>query len=344
MSLWSEIGEQPEVLGRVCRERAADAAEVATVLRGGDVRSVLIAARGTSDDAARYAQYLWGARNRLLVGLAAPSLFTTYASPPSLDGAVVVAISQSGRSPDLIAVLEEARSQARPTVALTNDPGSPLARAADHVFDLGAGAEVAVAATKTYTAQLAAIAAIAAALAEDRAMTETLARVPDAVAAVLANSDRIRGGAAAFGSVERCVVLGRGYNLSTAHEWALKLQELASVAALPFSPADFEHGPIALVERGFPVFAVVPDGPFRLGSTRLLGRLVERGAKVLAVRDPHAELLPGIGVVDLPPDLPEWVSPIPAIVAAQLVTYGLTVSRGLDPDAPRGLGKVTETW
>jgi glucosamine--fructose-6-phosphate aminotransferase (isomerizing) len=344
VSLWSEIGEQPEVLAHVCRERAASAAEVAAILRGGDVRSVLIAARGTSDDAARYAQYLWGARNRLLVGLAAPSLFTTYASPPSLEGAVVLAISQSGRSPDLVAVLEEARAQSRPTAALTNDPGSPLARAAEHVFDLGAGPELAVAATKTYTAQLGAVAAISAALAEDRAMTETLARVPDTVATLLEGADSVRDAATAFGGAERAAVLGRGYNFSTAHEWALKLQELAVVAALPFSPADFEHGPIALVERGFPVFAVVPDGPFQPGLTRLLGRLVERGADVLAVRDPRAHLEPEIGVVDLPPDVPEWISPIPAIVAAQLLTYGLTFAKGLDPDAPRGLGKVTETW
>ena len=344
MTLWSEIGEQPEVLARMCRERASSAAEVAAVLRAADVRTVLIAARGTSDDAARYAQYLWGARNRLLVALAAPSLFTTYASPPSLEGAVVLAISQSGRSPDLVAVLEEARSQSRPTVALTNDPGSPLARAAEHVFDLGAGPEVAVAATKTYTAQLGAVAAISAALAGDRGMTKTLDRIPDTVAALLVDADSIRGAATAFGGAERGVVLGRGYNFSTAHEWALKLQELAVVAALPFSPADLEHGPIALVERGFPVFAIVPDGPFRPGLTRLLGRLVDRGAQVLAVRDPGADIGPGVAVVDLPPGVPEWVSPIPAIVAAQLATYGLTVAKGLDPDAPRGLGKVTETW
>lgn len=344
MTFRSEIEEQPHVLERLLdAEGRRTAREVASAFRREDVRYAVIAARGTSDNAARYAQYAWGARNRLTVALATPSLFTAYASPPSLEGAVVVGISQSGRSPDIVAVVEEARAQHRPTVAVTNERESPLASGADVVVDLRAGPEQAVAATKTYTAELAAMAMISASVAEDETMWSDLGRAPSQLAEVLGGSGGIEELAAGFAASDRCVVLGRGYHLATAFEWALKLQELCAIGAQPFSTVDFEHGPIAMVQDGDPVFAVVPPEPLGPEIVALVERLhAERGARVLAIAPRRTEI-GGAVRLDLP-EVEEWTSPIVAIVAAQLFTGHLTYARGLDPDMPRGLAKVTRTW
>lgn len=344
MTFWSELHEQPATLERLLDADGRRAArEAAAAVRRHDVRYGVIAARGTSDNAARYAQYLWGARNRLSVALATPSLFTAYASPPSLDSAVVIGVSQSGHSPDIVAVIEEARGQARPTIAVTNDPESPLASAAHVVFDLRAGPERAVAATKTYTAELAAMAMISAAVAEDEVMWSLLSRAPAQVAEILERAAPVARLAGGYAPADRCVVLGRGYHLATAFEWALKLQELCSVGAQPFSTVDFEHGPIAMVGSGDPVLAVVPPGPLGPEVATLLERLrAERGARVLAIAPKDARVR-GADRLDLP-SVEEWTSPIVAIVAAQLFAAHLSEARGLDPDAPRGLAKVTRTW
>ena len=344
MTLWDEILEQPAVLDRLRRTEADNVARLAGLMRGPGVRYVLVAGRGTSDNAARYAQYLWGARNRLVVALAAPSLFGPYGSPPDLDGAVVVAISQSGQSPDVVSVVAEARSQGRPTIAITNDPDSPMAAAGDEVLALHAGEERAIAATKTYTAELLAVAMLSAAVAGDRVMDAELAALPDRVEAVLAQSDRVRDASGSLADVDRAVVLGRGYNLCTAFEWALKLQEMSGVLAQPFSAADLEHGPIAVIEEGFPVFAAVAPGPLAEEVGRLLrGLREERRARLVLLADSAHSADLGDPMIALPPGVPEWLSPVPATAGAQLVSYHLSAARGFDPDAPRHLRKVTRT-
>jgi glutamine---fructose-6-phosphate transaminase (isomerizing) len=344
MSLWDEINEQPAVLDRLVQAEATNVARLAAVLRDRDVRYVVIAARGTSDNAARYAQYLWGARNGLLVALAAPSLFGPFGSPPSLDGALVVAISQSGESPDLVSVLAEARKQDRPTIAITNAPNSAVAAESDQILAVHAGEERAVAATKTYTAELLAVAMLSAEMAQDEDMWAALAVVPDHVKLVLEQSTRIRHLAAELRDIDRAAVLGRGFHLSTAFEWALKLQEMAGVLAQPFSAADFEHGPIALVGTGFPVFAIVPPGPLGKDMDRLLLRLrQECNGRLLVVKGSPEEVGQGDLEIALPSGVPGWASPMPAIVAGQLFGYHLAVARGLDPDSPRHVQKVTRT-
>jgi glucosamine--fructose-6-phosphate aminotransferase (isomerizing) len=344
VSLRAEIEEQPATLERLLDAGGRRTARsIASTFGRHDVRYAVIAARGTSDNAARYAQYVWGARNRLSVALAAPSLFTASSSPPSLEGAVVVAISQSGRSPDLIAVVEEARFQRRPTIAITNDPGSPLASAADRVLELRAGHERAIAATKTYTAELAAVAMLSAALADDDTMWSALDRAPSHVARSLDASETIRPIAGAFAADDRCVVLGRGEHLSTAFEWALKLQELCGLAALAFSTVDFAHGPVAVVGEGFPVFGVVPAGPLGRQVGADLDRLrVEHGARLVSIGPD--DLAPGGPHIAVPTDVEAWLAPIVAIVGAQLFTSHLCAAKGMDPEAPRGLTKVTRTW
>ena len=298
----------------------------------------MIAARGTSDNAARYAQYVWGTRNRLSVGLTTPSLFSLYDTPPRLTDALVIGISQSGRSPDIVAVVEEGRAQDRPTVALTNDVDSPLAHAAEVVIDLCAGAEEAVAATKTYTTQLAAIALISDSMRGETSTSELV----NSVEQMLDQEEAAAAAAAYFADMEHCAVLGRGFNHATAFEWALKIQELTHVVAQPFSTADFLHGPIAVLEPGYPVLAVAAEGTVFEDVHEVLMRAESLGARIMTISGAGTSL-PGSADLRLPEDVAEWLSPIPAIVGAQLFAYHLTLAKGLDPESLRGLEKVTET-
>ena len=337
MGLLDEIREQPAALSRAIGENVDAFTDVARGARG--CSHVVIAARGTSDNAARYAQYVWGMRNGLSVGLATPSLFTLYRSPPRLAGALVVAISQSGQSPDIVSVLDEGRAQGRPTVAITNDPGSPLARAADIVVALHSGTEAAIAATKTYTAQLATIAAISEAM-RDRSIS--LDQLPELASDGLEQESAARSTAQAMSGFEHAAVLSRGFNLSTAFEWALKMQELSYVVAQPFSTADFLHGPIAVVDAGYPVLAVVAEGRAHDDVAAALQRAAERGAPTAVITNSsQPDVIPGETMRFSATD--EWLTPIPAIIVAQLFTYWLTIKQGNDPDNPRGLSKVTRT-
>jgi glucosamine--fructose-6-phosphate aminotransferase (isomerizing) len=338
MGLLEEIKEQPEALSRTISKGRDVFVEVAQRVAG--CTHVVIAARGTSDNAARYAQYVWGMRNGLTVALATPSLFTLYGRPPRLEGALVLGISQSGQSPDIVSVLEEGRAQGRPTVAITNEPGSPLAQAADVVVPLHSGPETAVAATKTYTAQLAVIASISEAL---LGRHDTLDQLPELASDALGRDDMARSTAQAMSGFEHAAVLGRGFNLSTAFEWALKMQELSYVVAQPFSTADFLHGPIAVVDRGYPVLGVIAEGPTDSDVIAALQRASERGAPTVLITNSSKPDPPDGGVMRFASGVEEWLTPIPAIVVGQLFTHWLAVDQGNDPDNPRGLSKVTRT-
>lgn len=342
MSFLSEIHEQPEVLDRTLQTNLPRV-RAATERLGSHPAYVVVAARGTSDNGARYAQYLWGARNGLSVALAAPSLVSVYGRPPSLRGALVVGISQSGQSPDIVSVLREGRSQGCVTLAITNDAGSPLAQAADIVLELLAGAERSVAATKTYTTELLAVALLSAALADDHEMVTVLARVPGWAAWMLDTSPAIASRAQAFADIDRCAVLGRGFNHATAFEWALKLQETCTVLAQGASTADFQHGPAAAIRQAVPVFAVAPGGAsWSTVRDALVELRRERGMDLLWISDRDDDAL-GPMRIPLPPDIPEWATPMVAIVGAQLFCHHLALASGLDPDAPPGLRKVTRT-
>lgn len=336
MTMLSEIREQPAVIERVLHANPGAARRVHAMME--QTTHGLIAARGTSDNAGRYAQYVWGARNRYSVGLTTPSLFSVYDDPPALDGAMVVGLSQSGESPDVVSVLAEARRQERPAVAITNSPDSPLAAAADVVLELAAGEEKAVAATKTYTSELANVALISAA-----GQPELISGVVDAVAAVLELDDQIEEAAQRFARFESCAVIARGYNHATAYEVALKIQELTHTVAQPYSTADFLHGPVAVLEPGYPVVALAFSGPTMAEITEVLRRCLDARCRLLLITDDPG--LAGIapGSILLPPGLDEWLTPLPAAVAGQLLAYHLTIAAGLDPDSPRGLTKVTRT-
>jgi glucosamine--fructose-6-phosphate aminotransferase (isomerizing) len=337
-----EIREQPAVVERLLDRGREPVRRVADLLRERGVEGLHVAARGTSDHAAIYAQYVLGARTGLPVALAAPSLVTLYGAAPRFGRAAVVGISQSGASPDVVGVLEAARAQGAPTIAITNEAGSALARAGDLVVDLGAGEERAVAATKTYTAELTAIAMLSAALADDRVADAELARLPGALGLALGADEAAAAAAGRRAGMTGCVVLGRGFEYATAREWALKIKELARLIADPYSAADFLHGPLALIESGFPVLAVATSGTVVAGMAELLGRLRdEHGADVVAIADRPD--VPADAILPSPPDLPEWLRPVVSIVPAQLFAVHLARARGLDPDRPRHIRKVTRT-
>lgn len=344
MGLKEEILEQPHVLQRWLETQLQETLSIARIIRQREVEYVFLAARGTSDHAGVYAQYLWGSLNRLPVALAAPSLFTLYGGWPRLQKALVVGISQSGQSPDVVSVIEEGRRQGAVTLAITNEVDSPLARKAEFTLDVRAGAEKAVAATKTYTAELLAIATLSAALTENADTLSALWRVPAAAQAALALDAEAEAIAGRHRDMTRCVVLGRGYNYASAQEWALKLKELAYVFADPYSAADFQHGPIAIIERGFPVLAIAPRGAALADLLTLLRRLRDgQEAELLVLSDSDEALALGHSAMRLPAAVPEWLTPLVSIIPAQLYSYHLTRAKGYDPETPRGLRKVTLT-
>lgn len=343
MSVHDEILEQPDAARRQVASSSDALDALAARLRSKPVASVVIAARGTSDHAAIYAQYVLGVRNGLSVGLATPSVVSVYGAELNVRDSLVIGISQSGASPDIVAVVAAAARQGAPTLAITNDPSSPLARAADHVVDLAAGPELAIAATKTYTTSLLAIGRLSLALHPDPAAERALRAVPAAIAAALDLEPAVAAIVAALGPIDRCVVVGRGFEYATAREWALKLKELARVFADPYSAPDFLHGPIALVQPGIPMLVLAPDGAPAEGQRQLVRDLGERGVGTVVVSDVAATLALGRWSIPLPPGIPEWLRPAVSIIPAQLFAYHLTRARGLDPDEPRYLSKVTRT-
>ena len=342
MALRDEILEQPHSIKTLLDNQADTIQSIARSI--GKPSGIFIAARGTSGNVARYAEYVWGYKNQIPVALAAPSLFSVYQNPPLLGDNLVVGISQSGESPDILAVLAEANHQGCSTLAITNLPDSPLGLEADYVIDIQAGPELSVAATKSYTAQLGAIAMLSAAWSEDPKPWKQLGKIPNFITALLEQETQIQTYALRYRYMDQCVVLGRGFNYATAFEWSLKLKELTYVVAQPYSSADFLHGPIALVSSGFPVFAVAPQGDVVEDMAALLKKLKEIHRADLFIISENQDLLQIADCpLPLPKGIPEWISPLVAIIPAQLFSYHLTLIKGIDPDTPRGLTKVTLT-
>ena len=344
MTLHSEIFEQPKRLAAMLKNQKDTVLEIAEAIRSRDIQYVFLAARGTSDNAGRYANYLWGAHNQLPLALATPSLFTYYQSPPRLQNALVVGVSQSGQSPDIVSVIEEGRKQNCLTLAITNIPDSPLAKTADFILDIQAGDEKAVAATKTYTTELMAIAMLSAALENSDEKWDELTSVPEWARYVLKLDDEIAQMTQRYRYMNQCVVLGRGFNYSTAYEWALKLKELTYIIAEPYSSADFQHGPIAMVEGGFPVLAVAPKGKVHDSMVEMLTRLrKDKNAELVIISDDADTLALAQSPIQLPPQIPEWLTPLVSIIPAQLFACHLTTVKGYDTESPRSITKVTET-
>ncbi len=346
-----EIRQQPQALARTLERELPRLERLRRQLAQHRPRLILLAARGTSDNAAQFGRYLLEITTGIPAALAAPSIFTLYRAAPDLRDTLAVAISQSGESTDTNLVLEAARARGALTVGVTNEARSALARLADHVILVHAGRERSIAATKTYTGQLLALYLLAHALGA-RIPLEELRRLPEWASRALELEPEIAQIAERYRFMEDAAVVGRGLNYANAQEFGLKLMETCYVVAERFSAADFLHGPIALVERAFPVFVFAPAGATWPAMEPMLRRLSERKAETLLITDEsnRAAQAWGTRTVRLPLRLarrslrPEdLLTPIPYIIPGQLFAAALAACKGLDPDRPRGLRKVTRT-
>jgi glucosamine--fructose-6-phosphate aminotransferase (isomerizing) len=339
-----EIRQQPDALERTLKGELRRIERFRRLLEKQRPRLIVLVARGTSDNAALFGRYLLEITTGIPVSLAAPSIATLYDAPIDYRGALVVAISQSGESTDTNLVLERARASGAMTLGITNEARSGLARIAEHILLVRAGREKSVAATKTYTGQMLTMYLLAYALGGGVRMAE-LERVPDAVAAALKLEPAIAALSERYRFMKNAVVIGRGLNYANAFEFALKMMETCYVVAERFSSADFLHGPIALVEQGFPVFAFAPPGKTWNSMREMLTKLHGLGAEILAITDPDNRDVEECAtkVVRLPRRTNEILTPIPYIVPAQLFAACLAAQKGLNPDQPRTLSKVTRT-
>jgi glucosamine--fructose-6-phosphate aminotransferase (isomerizing) len=342
----AEIDEQPAVLARVAA-RAAEIRRVRAELARRDHRFVLLAARGTSDHAALYAKYLVEVHQTLPVGLVSPSTTTVYGVRPDLHGVLHIAVSQSGGSPDLVDSLAVARECGATTVAVTNNVHSELARAAEFVVDVCAGPELAVAATKSYTAELLALYLLLGPAGDAGAEAADLDRLVDAAQRTLDHRATVAATATRYRFATRLVTTARGYSHATAREAALKLMETCYLGAHAFSGADLLHGPMAMIDVDTPVIAVATPGRGGAAMVPVVGALRERNADLVLVGGtPDAiAAAPSAGVLPVQSEgIREELLPVLEILPLQQLALRLALERGVNPDAPRGLRKVTETW
>lgn len=335
-----EIREQPDVLTRTLTEERSKYARLANTLGGRDIDLIVMAARGSSDNAALFGRYLLEITTGIPVSLAAPSVYTLYNAKLDLARALVIGVSQSGEGSDINLVLESAKSSGAFTLGITNEAGSSMASIADETMLIHAGRERSVAATKTYTGQMLHFYLLADALVKNGDLD--VDQIPDLTAQALELENDVAELVRRYIFMENCVVVGRGYNYGNSYELALKLMETCYVVAERFSSADFLHGPLAVVERRFPVLLFGASGVAKSSNVELLERLHDLKADALAItNDEQIASLASTSL--LMPPMDEVLSPIPFIVPAQLFAALLSAEKGLNPDAPRSLSKVTKT-
>lgn len=337
-----EIAEQPDVLRRLLERGAPAIREVADQIAARAPRFVLLTARGTSDNAALYAKYLLEIRLGRPCGLTSMSSTTAYEASLDLSDCLVITVSQSGGSPDLVASTRSAREAGAITLAVTNNPSSPLAGVSEFHIDVLAGAERALPATKTYTAELLALYLLVEGLRGSDG-THAAKALPELAESLLARRDEVRQLAVRYRFAERLVLTSRGYGYPTAKEAALKLMETSYVPALAYSGADLLHGPLAMVDNLSPVIAIVPDGRGGAALQPVLDRLRERGADLVVIGSQDQVDAASAGFVLPTAGVPEELQPLLEIVPLQMLAHEVALARGQDPDAPRALAKVTET-
>jgi glutamine---fructose-6-phosphate transaminase (isomerizing) len=336
----AEIEEQPSVIERTIKRESKKIARFGAALNGNRPRLIVLVARGSSDNAALFGRYLLEMTTGIPVSLAAPAIHTLYKARLDLRNTLVVGISQSGEGVDINIVLENAKRCGAMTLAITNEAESSMAKRADETFLIHAGREHSVAATKTYTGQLLIFHLLARALSRNQVEIE---RLPNLAAESLKIEPQVKEIVERYAFMENCVVVGRGLNYANAYEFAIKLMETCYVVAERFSGADFLHGPIAMVDRGFPVFLFAPPGPTFKGMKELLDKLSEIGAETVVISSEASALKAGSRGLKIPQRISEILSPIPYIIPAQLFAAHLAEAKGLSPDRPRLLSKVTKT-
>jgi glutamine---fructose-6-phosphate transaminase (isomerizing) len=337
----SEIAQQPAALERTIKRESGRIAGFARSLRARGLRLIVLVARGSSDNAAMFGRYLLELTTGLPVSMSAPAVHTLYHARLDLRDALVIGISQSGEGDDVNLVLENAKKCGAVTLAITNEPRSTMAQLTDETFLIHAGRERSVAATKTYTGQLLLLQLLARELASNRADHE-IERIPELAARSLELKPHLAEMVERFAYANYCVVVGRGLNYANVYEFAIKLMETCYIVAERFSSADFLHGPIAMVESGFPAFLFAPPGPTLPGMKDLLTKLNTLGAETVAISSDKEVLRKASRAIPLE-RMPEVLTPIPYIVPAQLFAALLADVKGLSPDKPRSLQKVTKT-
>jgi glucosamine--fructose-6-phosphate aminotransferase (isomerizing) len=335
-----EITEQPVVLERTILAEREKIKKLKEFLKNREIEFIVLAARGSSDNACHFGRYLLEVICGIPVSLSAPSVFTLYNAKVNLKRALVVGVSQSGEGTDINTVLERAKEAGAFTIGITNESNSIMTKIADETLLIHAGREKSVAATKTYTGQMLHFYHLALALSDAKLQFE---RIPNYCAQALQLSSEIKNLVERYVFMENCVVVGRGMNYGNSYELALKLMETCYVVAERFSSADFFHGPLAIVERRFPVIMFAPNGVTKQSNIDLLKRLKELGADSLAITNFEKAASLSSRNLMLPKEIDEMLSPIPFIIPAQLFAALLSESKGIDPDAPRSLSKVTRT-
>lgn len=338
-----EIHAQPDILRAMCAHQATGVASLAAEIKQRGVEGLCIAARGTSDNAATYAKYIFEIMNSMVVALAAPSVAMTYRSPLNLKRHLYIGISQSGESPDVVASVEQAGESGALTAGVTNEPGSKLTRVADHVLYCCCGREESVAATKTYTATLGLIYLLSTAVGTGSPDAAGLGKVSDVIDWVFGLEDDIARIVERYRYMNECLVIARGINQATCQEAALKMAETCYVIATPYSGADVKHGPMAMVEKGMPVFVYAPSGKTEGYMLQLVREFGASGAEVIAISDVDAVLAEARTPIRLDFHMDEMLSPLVYIVVGQLFAQYLSITKGLDPDQPRNLAKITRT-
>ena len=335
-----EIAEQPQVLERTIAAEREKMTKLGDFLRQKDIDLIILVARGSSDNAALFGRYLLEVTTGIPVSLAAPSVFTLYNAKLRLKRALVIGVSQSGEGVDINHVLEQAKSFGAFTIAITNEAESTMAKIADETLLIHAGREKSVAATKTYTGQMLHFYLLASVIGDKRIDFQ---RIPSFTEKALELESKVKEIVQRYVFVENCVVVGRGMNYGNSYELALKLMETCYVVAERFSSADFFHGPLAIVERRFPVILFGPIGVTKQSSVDLLKRLHELNADCLAITNDEEVAALATHSIKLPSEIDEFLSPIPFIIPAQLFAAHLSEAKGLNPDEPRSLKKITNT-
>lgn len=337
-----EIAEQPAALARTIHAERAKIARLGKLLRDRDIDLIVLVARGSSDNAALFGRYLLEITTGIPVSLSAPSVHTLYGAKLKLKHALVIGVSQSGEGEDINHVLENAHSSGAYTVGITNEPASSMTKIVDETLLMHGGRERSVAATKTFTGQMMLFYMVAAELAA-RSNAFSFEAIPDFAARALEQKPAILELVQRYVFMENCVVVGRGLAYANAYEMALKLMETCYVVAERFSSADFLHGPLAMVERHFPVILFAPPGTMLPGVKDLIDRLAELRADTLVITaDLDAARICSRAII-MPREIDEFVAPIPYIIPAQLFAALLAEAKGLNPDAPRSLSKLTRT-
>ena len=337
-----EIAEQPEALERTIHAERAKIARLGNFLQSREIDLIVLVARGSSDNAALFGRYLLEITTGIPVSLSAPSVHTIYGAKLNLKRALVIGVSQSGEGEDINQVLENARAGGAFTVGITNEPSSSMVKFVDETLLMHGGRERSVAATKTFTGQIMLFYMLAAQLAEHTPKWSYEA-IPDLAARALEQQTAIVELVQRYVFMENCVVVGRGLAYANAYELALKLMETCYVVAERFSSADFLHGPLAMVERHFPVILFAPPGVMLAGVKSLVERLRELHADTLAITGDLETAGNCTRAIIMPKDIDEFVAPIPYIIPGQLFAALLADAKGLDPDKPRSLSKVTRT-